>query len=149
MRFTYKKPEPRHTAIPRTTLQIFSLKVSKIREGLQWPLQVFGMVAIRDCVDHNRNIIFDRPRDNCQILTREVCAISYLSFIWLLLLALLPDEANHTFSPFFLSALSVVCYHSGALRLLAFVTMTSLCLWFLCTESSIFNPFNCVREQLW
>ncbi|EES09388.1 hypothetical protein SORBI_3005G058600 [Sorghum bicolor] len=72
MRFTYKKPEPRHIATPRTTLQIFSLKVSKIREGLQWPLQVFGMVAIRDCVDHNRNIIFDRPRDNCQILTREV-----------------------------------------------------------------------------
>jgi hypothetical protein len=48
-----------------------------LRGGLQWPLHVFGMVAIRDCADQKRNIIFDRSRDNCQILTQEVCIISY------------------------------------------------------------------------
>ncbi|CAD6258940.1 unnamed protein product [Miscanthus lutarioriparius] len=68
-RFTYKKPHDR--ASPRTTLQVFPLKIAKLRLGIQWPLQVFGMVAIRDCLHHNRNIIFDRPRDNCQIVTRQ------------------------------------------------------------------------------
>ncbi|KAF8663707.1 hypothetical protein HU200_055027 [Digitaria exilis] len=72
MRFTDKKPEPYHSAHPRTTLQIFSLKVTDIKGGLQWPLHVFGKVAVRDTVDHKRNMIFDRTRENCQILTSEV-----------------------------------------------------------------------------
>ncbi|CAM0144944.1 unnamed protein product [Urochloa decumbens] len=68
MRFTYEKPtDPVSTA----TLQIFSLKVTKIRGDLQWPLHVFGMVAVRDAADHNRNMIFLRPRESCQILTQE------------------------------------------------------------------------------
>ncbi|CAD6252147.1 unnamed protein product [Miscanthus lutarioriparius] len=71
-RFTFKKPKWRDAAGLPTTLQIFSLKVAWIRGGLQWPLHVFGMVAIRDSVDQNRNMIFDRSRDNCQILTQEV-----------------------------------------------------------------------------
>ncbi|RLM86445.1 hypothetical protein C2845_PM04G32530 [Panicum miliaceum] len=29
------------------------------------------MVAIRDTVDHNRNIVFCRARDNCQTLSKE------------------------------------------------------------------------------
>lgn len=77
MRFTDKKPEPYHSAHPRTTLQIFSLKVADIR-GLQWPLHVFGKVAVRDTVDHKRNMIFDRTRENCQILTSEVCVMIYV-----------------------------------------------------------------------
>ncbi|CAL4974040.1 unnamed protein product [Urochloa decumbens] len=72
MRFTDKKPEPRHSAFPRTTLQIFSLKVTGTSGGLQWPLHVFGKVAVRDSVDHKRNMIFDRTRDKCQFLTPEV-----------------------------------------------------------------------------
>ncbi|CAN6206939.1 unnamed protein product [Urochloa humidicola] len=68
MRFTHKKPT--HLA-PTATLQIFSLKVAKIRGGLQWPLHVFGMVAVRDVADHNRNMIFLCPRESCQILTQE------------------------------------------------------------------------------
>ncbi|CAN6269816.1 unnamed protein product [Urochloa humidicola] len=68
MRFTYEKPtHPRPTATP----QIFSLKVAEIRGGLHWPLHVFGMVAVRDSADHNRNMIFLRPRESCQILTQE------------------------------------------------------------------------------
>jgi hypothetical protein len=80
MRFTDKKPEPHHGALPCDTLQIFSLKVAGIREGLQWPLHVFGTVFLRDSVDHNRNPIFDRSRDNCQIHTQAVCTIFSSSF---------------------------------------------------------------------
>ncbi|XP_039818036.1 uncharacterized protein LOC120680604 [Panicum virgatum] len=53
------------------TLQVFSVKVAELTGGLQWPLDVFGMVALRDMLDHNRNIIFKRGRDNCQTLTDE------------------------------------------------------------------------------
>ncbi|VAI11619.1 unnamed protein product [Triticum turgidum subsp. durum] len=53
------------------TIQIFSVKVEETTGGLKWPLDVYGMVAIRDVVDHNRNVIFHRERDNCQIITTE------------------------------------------------------------------------------
>ncbi|RCV33913.1 hypothetical protein SETIT_7G120600v2 [Setaria italica] len=54
-----------------STLQIFSVKVTGLSGGLKFPLDVYGMVAIRDNLDHNRNIIFHRKRDNCQTLTQE------------------------------------------------------------------------------
>jgi hypothetical protein len=34
---------------------------------------VHGVVAARDAVDHRRNPIFLRPRDDCQILDEAVC----------------------------------------------------------------------------
>ncbi|CAN6211085.1 unnamed protein product [Urochloa humidicola] len=70
MRFT-DEPAPPHVASTCKTLQIFSVKVGGVKGGLQWPLHVFGMVALRDSIDHNRNIIFQRTRDNCQILTEK------------------------------------------------------------------------------
>jgi hypothetical protein len=79
MRFTYKKPTLDESPVPTATLQIFSLKVAKIWGGLQWPLYVFGKVAIRDTLDHNRNMIFQRPRESCQIITQEVCIITNYS----------------------------------------------------------------------
>jgi len=54
-----------------STLQVFSVKVDEIIEGLKWPLEVFGMVALRDSIDLSRNIIFKRERHNCQILTDQ------------------------------------------------------------------------------
>ncbi|CAM0880644.1 unnamed protein product [Alopecurus aequalis] len=65
--------EPAHcrSGLPRTTLQIFSVKVVGIEESLHWPLDVYGIVAARDCLDHNRNIIFSRERDDCQTITNE------------------------------------------------------------------------------
>lgn len=39
--------------------------------ALHWPLRVFGVVALRDSVDYNRNVIFYRTRDNCQTLTEK------------------------------------------------------------------------------
>ncbi|CAL5084266.1 unnamed protein product [Urochloa decumbens] len=69
MRFT-DEPAPFGTSTSHT-LQIFSAKVTGLRGGLTWPLDVFGMVAIRDTIDHRRNIVFDRERDNCQTLTKK------------------------------------------------------------------------------
>ncbi|CAO2043080.1 unnamed protein product [Urochloa humidicola] len=71
MRFTDTPPEL-CKAYPRPTLQVFSVKVRELKGGLQWPLHVFGKVALRDSADRNRNMVFDRTRDNCQILTKEV-----------------------------------------------------------------------------
>ncbi|CAN6219472.1 unnamed protein product [Urochloa humidicola] len=70
MRYT-DVPAPHYGAFPMCSLQVFSVKVEGIRGGLQWPLDVFGIVAVRDTIDFNRNIIFSRTRDNCQTLTKE------------------------------------------------------------------------------
>ncbi|XP_020161243.1 uncharacterized protein [Aegilops tauschii subsp. strangulata] len=56
---------------PQQTLQIFSIKVGKIKKPLMWPLHVFGSVAVRDKVDHNRIMVFHRQRENCQTLTKK------------------------------------------------------------------------------
>jgi hypothetical protein len=72
------KPPPDKPALP-STVQVFSVKVAAVSAGLHWPLDVFGMMAIRDSMDHNRNIIFNRTRDNCQTLTEEVRISSLLS----------------------------------------------------------------------
>uniref|UniRef100_R7W829 DUF6598 domain-containing protein n=1 Tax=Aegilops tauschii TaxID=37682 RepID=R7W829_AEGTA len=48
-----------------------SVKIAAIKECLRWPLQVFGLVAARDNLDHMRNIIFHRSRNNCQTITEE------------------------------------------------------------------------------
>lgn len=70
MLYTDRRPPPR-TAYPIRTLQVFSVRVASIKDDLNWPLDVFGIVAARDAVDHNRNIIFSRTRDNCQTIHRE------------------------------------------------------------------------------
>nr|XP_051212842.1 uncharacterized protein LOC127330790 [Lolium perenne] len=55
-----------------TTMQIYSVKVAEIQiQDLQWPLEVYGVVAARDAVDYRRNLLFLRTRDDCQILTEE------------------------------------------------------------------------------
>lgn len=58
-----------------SNLQVFAVKVEEITEGLKWPLEVFGMVALRDSIDLGRNIIFKRERHNCQILTDQVRSV--------------------------------------------------------------------------
>ncbi|GJN05031.1 hypothetical protein PR202_ga22626 [Eleusine coracana subsp. coracana] len=67
----YTDELPRDALSNCDTLQIFSAKVARVGEGLQWPLDVFGIVAIRDSVDQNRNIIFQRSSLNCQTLTEK------------------------------------------------------------------------------
>jgi ubiquitin len=59
------------------TLQVFSVQITKIKGGVKWPLEVYGMIAVRDCLDGNRNTMFSRSRDNPVVITDEV---SHLSF---------------------------------------------------------------------
>ena len=65
-------PAPPYTVFRSDTLQIFLVKVVGIRRGLQWPLRVFGIVALPDAIDRRRNIIFNRKRDSFQTLTQEL-----------------------------------------------------------------------------
>ncbi|XP_044405727.1 uncharacterized protein [Triticum aestivum] len=53
------------------TLQVLSIKLVKVAGGLQWPLSVYGMVAVRDVADHNRNILFSRGRSEALELTQD------------------------------------------------------------------------------
>ena len=75
MRFTDRV---KRSASPCETLQIFSVKVAGIKEGVHWPLYVYGKVAVRDTVDRKRNIIFDRTRDNFQTVTEQVQSSIFL-----------------------------------------------------------------------
>uniref|UniRef100_A0ACD5Y3Q3 Uncharacterized protein n=1 Tax=Avena sativa TaxID=4498 RepID=A0ACD5Y3Q3_AVESA len=63
-----ENPMPHLTFNP-STVQIFAVKVAETAS--QWPLDVFGTIAMRDGLDHNRNIIFRRTRDNCQTLCQQ------------------------------------------------------------------------------
>ncbi|XP_037487541.1 uncharacterized protein LOC119365983 [Triticum dicoccoides] len=54
-------------AVAGSTLQIHSIKISTAKE-LTLPLEVYGVVAVRDAVDHHRNPLFLRSRTHCQIL---------------------------------------------------------------------------------
>jgi hypothetical protein len=55
------------------TLQIISIKLAEVAGGLQLPLSVYGLVVVRDVVDHNRNFLFSLDRENSQELTQDVC----------------------------------------------------------------------------
>jgi hypothetical protein len=100
-----------------STLQIFAVKVIALRGGLQWLIDVYGLVAIRDPLDRNRNTIFYRKRENCQTLTQQVCSISYHSPFYLFLFVLL---STFTVNPYvvmsivifneLLDILLILCY---------------------------------------
>ncbi|CAO1945889.1 unnamed protein product [Urochloa humidicola] len=69
MRYTDSGPPP-FGGIPYDALEIFSIKVTELK-GLEWPIRVFGLVAVRDSMDHKRNVLFDRSEENCQTLTEK------------------------------------------------------------------------------
>uniref|UniRef100_A0A8I6X9H2 DUF6598 domain-containing protein n=1 Tax=Hordeum vulgare subsp. vulgare TaxID=112509 RepID=A0A8I6X9H2_HORVV len=73
MQYTHLIPgsTPLHYGRVAPSLQIFSVKLIEIRGGLEWPLPVYGTVAARDHVDHNRNLLFARSRSECQILNEQ------------------------------------------------------------------------------
>ncbi|CAL4954849.1 unnamed protein product [Urochloa decumbens] len=70
MRYTESGP-PRFGGIPYDAMEIFSFKLAQIEGGLEWPLHVYGLVAVRDSIDYKRNILFHRAKDNSQVLTAE------------------------------------------------------------------------------
>lgn len=111
MRFT-DESAPGYSASPMGTLQDFSVKVAGIKRNLQWPVDVFGVIAARDCIDNNRNVIFSRTRDRCQTLTAEVTIINFsLIFHRSVCLLLYFDSAIVIFHPS--SALPNCHYHPG------------------------------------
>jgi hypothetical protein len=68
MRYTDTPVLP-SSAGPDDTMEVFSVKVTQITSDLQWTLDVYGIVAVRDSLDCKRNYLFSRGRDNCQTLT--------------------------------------------------------------------------------
>jgi hypothetical protein len=75
MQFTHYTPgrlPPNGVVYTPSTLQIFSIKLAEVAGGLQWPLSVYGVVAVRDVVDHNRNFLFSCDRNDSQELTQNV-----------------------------------------------------------------------------
>ncbi|TVU51225.1 hypothetical protein EJB05_02635, partial [Eragrostis curvula] len=59
------------------TMEIFYVKVSQTSGRLQWPLDVYGDVAVRDSLDHKRNYLFRRCRERCQTLTSPQAYLKY------------------------------------------------------------------------
>ena len=76
MRFTdadLKDPDYPYHISPRDTMQIVSVQIKPLPHGLQWPLDVYGFIAVRDVLDRRRNMVFDRQRKDCQTITKQVC----------------------------------------------------------------------------
>ena len=76
MRFTYenfRRPNYPAMVTAADTLQIISVQVKEITGGLEWPLDVYGIVAFRDVLDRRRIMVFDRQRDDCQRINGKVC----------------------------------------------------------------------------
>ncbi|VAH22993.1 unnamed protein product [Triticum turgidum subsp. durum] len=72
MHFTHLTPKPSlDDGIVANTLQIFFIKIVEIKGGLEWPLCVYGVVAARDPVDHNRNLLFCCSRTRSQIVQKN------------------------------------------------------------------------------
>ncbi|KAM3244575.1 hypothetical protein ACQJBY_056098 [Aegilops geniculata] len=72
MHFTHNTPGLNSSPGSATqTLQIFSIKLAEITGGLKWPLFVYGVVAMRDVADHNRNLLFSRNRSQAQELKED------------------------------------------------------------------------------
>jgi hypothetical protein len=76
--------DPHSGGRTRKSMQIISIKVAAIRGGLRWPIDVFGMVTVRDVLDldRKRNIIFARARSNCQIITEEVICTHAINMVF-------------------------------------------------------------------
>jgi hypothetical protein len=67
----------------RESLQIVYIKIASLRGGLQWPIDVFGLVTARDVLDNRRhNVIFARARSKSQTITEEVIIFLHASILF-------------------------------------------------------------------
>ncbi|XP_047063277.1 uncharacterized protein LOC124670850 [Lolium rigidum] len=76
MRYTDDQPPPSAGVGYADAVVIFSVKVTQLKDSLEWPLDVYGIVAARDSLDRKRNPIFNRTRENSQKLTAEDASLS-------------------------------------------------------------------------
>lgn len=70
MRYT-EEPVPPFAKL-QDLLEVFSFEVTELKGILRWPIDVFGLISVRDSLDRNHNYIFERTRNNCQTLTAKV-----------------------------------------------------------------------------
>jgi hypothetical protein len=88
MHYTHLTPRQldrdRSIGIVDATLQIFSVKLAEIKGGLEWPLSIYGVVAARDAVDRNRNLLFCRSRSGSQKIKQDVSVASFFVLHFLL-----------------------------------------------------------------
>jgi hypothetical protein len=76
MRFTdadLNDPDYPYPIETRDTLQIVSVQVKALADGLHWPLDVYGFVAIHDVLDRKRIMVFDCGREDSQTIKKQVC----------------------------------------------------------------------------
>ncbi|XP_044955284.1 uncharacterized protein LOC123405798 [Hordeum vulgare subsp. vulgare] len=74
MQFTHCGPGRiihRYAGSTPETLQVLSIKLIEIAGGLAWPLSVYGVIAVRDIADHNRNLLFSCTSREAQELKQE------------------------------------------------------------------------------
>ncbi|CAM0903513.1 unnamed protein product [Alopecurus aequalis] len=72
MQFTSSTPGKfLYSATTGPALQIYSISIDDLHPNLDWPLNVWGVVAARDVVDRNRNILFCCSWADRQKLTQE------------------------------------------------------------------------------
>ncbi|XP_048557785.1 uncharacterized protein LOC125538556 [Triticum urartu] len=72
MHFTASTPENfRFPSVAGPALLVYSIKLVDLNPNLSWPLDVYGVVAAQDDLDHNRNILFCRSGENCQRIKQE------------------------------------------------------------------------------
>lgn len=72
MQFTPSTPGiTPYSATTCPALQIYSIKIVDLNVNLSWPLRVYGVVAARDTVDRNRNLLFYRSRANYQLVEKD------------------------------------------------------------------------------
>uniref|UniRef100_A0A0E0FCU9 DUF6598 domain-containing protein n=1 Tax=Oryza meridionalis TaxID=40149 RepID=A0A0E0FCU9_9ORYZ len=69
MRYTEESPR---FAMLLDLLEVFSFEVTELKGILRWPIDVFGLISVRDSLDRNRNYIFECTRNNCQTLTAKL-----------------------------------------------------------------------------
>ncbi|VAH53519.1 unnamed protein product [Triticum turgidum subsp. durum] len=73
MHFTHYTPNTIRSScgVTGSTLQIYSIRILELKRGLNWPLKLYGVVAARDTVDRNRNIVFSRSSHYSQELNED------------------------------------------------------------------------------
>jgi hypothetical protein len=75
MRFTdadLNDPHYPYRRRPNDTMQIVSVQVKALTGGLQWPLDVYGFIAVHDILNRKRNMVFNRQREDCQSISEKV-----------------------------------------------------------------------------